>query len=157
MLFQAHEVGARQPARQPLDHQPFQAAADIEHVVRLVEARMRDRRTAVEMQFDQALGREPRERRAHHGAADPEALADQILGQLGSGTQRLLDDRAAQPAIDRFGARHLAVGAARACAHRPLAFRRLAASSAWHGSLSCLSDALSNRIVYDIVWLTYTK
>ena len=43
---------------------------------------MRDRRAAVEMQFDQALGREPRERPAHEVRLTPKRLPIRSSGSL---------------------------------------------------------------------------
>ena len=69
-----------------------------------------DRRAAVAPKLHQPFGGELAQRMPHQRAAHPEALADGVLGQLGAGLQRLLDDGASQRLIDGAGAICTATG-----------------------------------------------
>ena len=99
LAHMALELGAelRAPAGDDeTDDLAFERTADTEHVLRLVERRPCRRRGATWMRIDQPFGLQERERGPDERAAHAESRAQLILGELGAGRQRLLDDRLAQ-------------------------------------------------------------
>ncbi len=86
------------------DDEALQPEADGEDIARFVPAGLGDRSAVVAPKLHQPFAGEPAQRMPHQRAADPEAFADGVLGQLGAGLQRLLDDGASQRLIDGAGA-----------------------------------------------------
>ena len=74
----------------------------------------------------------------HQRAADPEALADSVLGQLGAGLQRLLDDGASQRLIDGAGAISAATVSLSRHIGKQDCMRALVAVSIFRGTLTGL-------------------
>ncbi|MBB4005145.1 hypothetical protein GGR03_004244 [Aurantimonas endophytica] len=84
----------------PVARRSTTAISDVESVARLLEGRSRDDRNPVAAQVDKAFARQLAERLSRNRAADAEAFAERILGQLVAGRQRPLDDRPADDGTD---------------------------------------------------------
>ncbi len=104
MLLQDLDVAVGDLFGEAGENLPLQAHAGFEDVMGLRQARLGDGRALVRLQIHQSLRVEARQSGANDGAADPEAVADHVLGQLVPRHQRLLDDGAPQAIIDRFAA-----------------------------------------------------
>ncbi len=90
----------REASRQILDHEPLQGATHREDVLAVLQTRLRHAGAPVRPQLDEAFAVQPQERFPDEGAADAEAFADGILGQLRARRQGLLDDRTLERPID---------------------------------------------------------
>ena len=80
------------------DHRRLEHAAHLEHLARLVDARLGDARAARRLERDELVAAQLVQRLAHQRARDLEDVGDLLLGELGAGHQPALDDRGG----DRF-------------------------------------------------------
>ena len=93
--------------RGPLGREPFELGADEERLAQLVAGERADANAAVRLEGDEAERGQPAQRFADRGAADVEALGEQLLAKDRTGGDRAGDDLVLEDDRDVVGLRRI--------------------------------------------------